>query len=509
MTKLRSTVASLRSPRWAYWVCYGLVCLAFLSFGATLNRYPLAYCDEATFNYPAVRFLDGKGFNYWWRSDAPYADSIWAYHAPFYPRMQVLTFRLLGVNQFACRIPQYLAAHFAIFALCTLLLQRGLYRSALVVATAWLGDRSHYEVLYGRMEGLSLLMLVFALICLWQGIHWKSFFWSAASGTCLGLAVGFHPVALYFGCAMLVAVIVATDSGRDRIISGIITGGCFPLALVLWCWMPNISASWEQFHWRLTTQFANDAHVNLGHWIQTLLWSKYWVIALVTVTAVWLAPLAAKRLYRRARQGPLEPNETLWVLAALFSVAWVILLVSNNRSLFPYYLVYFTVWPVLALAVMWESSRDNPRHLRLQQAIGLFLLLAWLPSLAWNAMRFRELAMNYERIDSRPFGDLLVKLIPAEAEVTGTPELFIVARDAKLKFDPPPSQQYNVDVSRTAWVIVTEQDRTDERITPGSLIGRPIVFEGSVFPRATHPGLRCPVIVYGPKTNGASGPASL
>lgn len=83
-------------------ICLVLL-IGFCSFLPYLDRYPEPLFDEAVFNNPAVRVHDGRSFEWPLTASAPYGNVVWAYHGPFHPRLQVLTMRLLGVSQFACR----------------------------------------------------------------------------------------------------------------------------------------------------------------------------------------------------------------------------------------------------------------------------------------------------------------------------------------------------------------------------------------------------------------------
>src|SRR5207302_9452826 len=120
--------------------------------------------------YPAIRALEGQGLTYKIRSDAPHGDTIWAYHAPFFPRTQFVAFWLFGISEFACRLTPYLAGHLAILILCRLLLRLGLFRSAIILVLAWMGDRSHYFLLFGRMEGVCLLCVTAGFVVLLEAV---------------------------------------------------------------------------------------------------------------------------------------------------------------------------------------------------------------------------------------------------------------------------------------------------------------------------------------------------
>src|SRR5271166_1927526 len=106
-------------------ICLGLVLLGFFAFVFYLARYPPPYFDEGAYNQPAIRTLDGLSFNWPMAPSAPYGTLVWAYHGPFFPHLQMLTFRLLGVSEFASRIPQVAAAFLGILLLCGILIRSG------------------------------------------------------------------------------------------------------------------------------------------------------------------------------------------------------------------------------------------------------------------------------------------------------------------------------------------------------------------------------------------------
>jgi hypothetical protein len=138
--------------------------LPFLMYLVSLDRYPLYYEDEPFFSEPAVRYLSGKSFAYRVSAQAPFGDLVFAAHSPFFPWLQVEVIRLLGVNQFAARLAEYVSAYLAVGVLAAFMFRRGLWVTAVALALAWSGDRASQEVMLGRLEGLALLALVFGYI---------------------------------------------------------------------------------------------------------------------------------------------------------------------------------------------------------------------------------------------------------------------------------------------------------------------------------------------------------
>src|SRR5262245_26611376 len=103
-----------RTPKQVLVFSLSLLCASMLYGARSLGRLPAPYIDEPFFNYPAIRFLHGAGFNWANGPGQPSGDRLWALHGTFYPWLQVGTFSLLGISQFAARVPQWLAAHVAI-----------------------------------------------------------------------------------------------------------------------------------------------------------------------------------------------------------------------------------------------------------------------------------------------------------------------------------------------------------------------------------------------------------
>ena len=155
-------------------LCFVLISAHFVVTIWTLGRYPALFIDESFFNYPAIRFIEHRGFNYSVSPDAPHGDTIWAYHGPLFPRLQIITFSILGISQFTSRLPEYLAAHAAILFLCRYFVRRELPLSAIILAEVWFGDRSAQEIRLGRMEGIALLLLALGFAAFAEALRKRS-----------------------------------------------------------------------------------------------------------------------------------------------------------------------------------------------------------------------------------------------------------------------------------------------------------------------------------------------
>ena len=69
---VRETLARPAIARSAIWAVLGA---GFLTFAASLDRYPQSFIDDSFYNYPAISFIEGKGFRYEVSSKAPSAAS--------------------------------------------------------------------------------------------------------------------------------------------------------------------------------------------------------------------------------------------------------------------------------------------------------------------------------------------------------------------------------------------------------------------------------------------------
>lgn len=474
----------------AYAICLGLVALSFAAFGFTLDRYPVPFIDEAFFNYPAIHYLQGRGFAYDAGMGAPHPDTIWAYHGTFYPWMQVAVFSVFGVSQMACRMPQYLAAHLAVAALAVSLVRRRLPLAGVALALLWLGDRSAQEVQYGRPEGLCLLALVIAYLGVQAWIDTASPRWSAVAGLGAGLAAGLSPAGGLFLAPVLAYGLALTPRGlRLRAALGCAAGLALPTAFQLWTWRAGIGASIEQFRWHLAhvddlRPFSSRV-VDLFHVIG---WARAWLLG-ETAATIFLAVALARR-----GSGPLRDlarsREGAWVTAAFFSV--VAGLVFCRSSKLPYYLVLVTVWPIVGLGAFLEGGASRPPTLlrRAGLVVALLGLLAWVPSVLWNGLRCRDAIVQFPHLGSEGFARQLAAVLPRGARVIGSPSLIIPARRAGIDFEPFPFFAQDLPPDPQRYILREDYDVSHERrLTPEAEAAHAVVYRGLVFPDAGELGL--------------------
>ena len=415
---------------------------------------------------------------------APYGQTVWAYHGPFFPHLQVITFRLLGVSTFTCRIPQYVAAFLAVALLCGLLIQSKLYWSAIGLAAARLGDRALVESLYGRMEGFGLMFLAAAFYVFTKALASGRIGLLFLAGIFVGTACGFHPVATVFAFGIAGACLLGWPRDRWRALGAYAAGFVPPAILVLALVAPHFREAFEQFLWHGTLSTRSSLLNNSMNLWTRLQWSRAWIFALIAVTVLSLAPA----LLRAAAGLAAEPNDrsALFRASALFSVLGCLAVFSV--SAYPYYVLFFTVWPTIAVLIACESELQRGRFHRVWATCFVILLLAWIPSAAWNALRWREARLLYPLMDPSSFVERVHKAIPSQALMKVSPEYFIISRPLGRDIVRLPLDSA-AEIPPAAWLVLSQDDLEGlgGRHRAG-LSDRLLMFEGPLYSaRLAHP----------------------
>jgi hypothetical protein len=331
----------------------------------------------------------------------------------------------LGISEFSSRLPQYLASSLAIFALSLVLIYSGLPKTGVLLLIVWLGDRSSIEVLLARPEGIAFLALAGAFVvlvrrqCIPQGLV------AFLAAFCTALAAGFHPRACVFvlGAFVFLAVDMGLSAFR-RFIPFFVLGVAIPVSLILWCAvpvsraLPDIHAALTQLAWHAHLGKANNfVHLRTG--FTGYRWSCPWVwaVALATVAVTCAA---------FARRKPLHP---VALAAACFACCGLVTFLTS-LTMFPPYLVYLSVWPVIAVAAQIESGSPQRQFYRVIAAV---LLVAWLPSMGWNLLRTREAYKFHSALSTAHLAGELAATVPPEAPLMVSGDLYIAARSSVRK----------------------------------------------------------------------------
>jgi hypothetical protein len=476
-----SRESDTNSPVWARVLCYSVIALSFASHATTLDRYPAPYWDEAFYYSPAINYVEGRGLKADVAADAPHPEISWAFHAPFFPRLEVVAFYLLGTSQFSSRILPYAAAHVGIALLCQCLLGAGLYRTALFLVTAWLGDCSMAWIAWARMEGACFCCLAGGYASVVRSIRTGSFSSSFLAGLFLFGAVGFHPVTILFPVAT--GLVILLRRKRQDILAYLC--GAFTVGMLwLMCWWPNVVASVEQLHWHLRRTQGESRTSAWVHALSRMEWSRYWLICLIVLTIVTAAVLLLRLRKERGKQGgDIAYNVGAW--AVLFSgCALATFLIVAGSKFLPYYFLYFTMWPVIGVGALWEQGYFTCVS-RTWKAVSIGLLVcAWLPSAAWNTRRAIVPILDFGKLDRTDWEKALASIIPKHSRVTGSTEYFILTRRCDFTFIPIPFYS-DAPLPAENWILLDGYDyREGRRIDHKALEGRKIAARGEVCPLA-------------------------
>jgi hypothetical protein len=489
--------------------CLVLLGVSLLVGSGSLARLPVPYLDEPFFNYPAVRQLQGNGLNWTVRADQPFADRQWALHGTFYPWLQVATFSFLGVSQLAARLPQFVAAHLAVACLAIALVRRGLRLAPLCIVVAWLGDTVYQEMRYGRPEGLCLLAIVVAFLALLSWFETGSARWPVVAAIGAGSAFGFSSGAAVLGALLLLPFLVhARGKDRLRFALAYAAGMAVPALLYLLTVHGDPASALAQLRFNLRmTGMGEGAGVELGSRLGKLIrvrrWAGPWTaftFALTVIASAWIVravrakTVAGLEPKRASANG--APSEALRLAAGWVTLAGFVMFLLSPKL--PYYLVLWTPWPMLVLALWLEQAKGRPALLAVLAAVIL-----WLPCTAWNLLRLREAVLYRKQLDLSHLSETLRAKVPANARVVGSPELFAYASEVGLDFVPLPFYGDHVTPDASAWLLVSVHEMETPgttRIAADALSSRstPLHFEA-------FPGVRqneYPLLLYPPITGG-------
>jgi hypothetical protein len=264
--------------------------------------------------------------------------------------------------------------------------------------------------------------------------------------------------------------------------------------LIVLCWLPDISTSFAQLCWHMARVRSGSIFAKGLRLLTELTWTRWWILFLIAVTLTLLVPAAAVWIRLLRDRTSASPAQKLWMIAAGFSAAGLVSVFGAAAN--PYYLVYFTPWPVVALSILAVTRAPSPAMRRVVLIAVTTGLVVWLPSLARNVFGVSQAARYYSRLSSEPFARRLALAVPPGVRVTGTPELFVFARQANVDFAPLPFFSEQSRVAAGEYILLTEEDLIDGfRVRRESLSNRPVLFRGSVFPSAGK--YHYPVILLG------------
>ena len=281
---------------------------------------------------------------------------------------------------------------------------------------------------------------------------------------------------------------------------GFCLGGILPVVLWLVCWVPQFTESFQQFRWFIQLGHLAWAHRSRFDIIGLIRWSKWWLLGLSMVVLFWLIPYAIS-LLRQRKSGQRLVLTDIWILCSTAFACAFFLVFAHAKWMLPPYLIYFTIWPVLALLILWDTGVRKGLWANSYKIVIGIAVACWLPSAAWNTMRLREVILHYRSLDSAPFAAKLHNTIPEGATVTGTilSDQLIVTHKAGLKYQA--LSDYigtNVTAIATSWLLVAEEDLRRKFFSEATFVNREVFLDESEFPDVKYHPMRHHYLLYGP-----------
>jgi hypothetical protein len=343
------------------------------------------------------------------------------------------------------------------------------------------------EVMYGRMEGLALLFVALALITSVKAFETNELkTWFVASW-CAGMAAAFHPTTTLFALAILALAWWRFAGRRIGMLAVWACGMAIPLVVSLALVAPYFREAAAQFIYNRHVAVRSTFLDNFTHLFQSLRWSRYYVWALIFVEVVAVIPWLTAGL--RARTKPLREADTMLVCVGVFSLAGCLALISSG--IYPYYLVHFSIWPMLFLLLLWETS-SYPKVSRVARTALILatvvVVIGWIPSALWNVLRCRDAHLYQALADPHSFAERVRANTPPGARIVIPPSLFLFGHSLGtdspyLIRDTPTTMPAN------AWLVLFEPDvRGLGGLDAPGLRGRRKVYQGPLYPALPRAG---------------------
>ena len=466
-----------------------LFAIVFLLWAYSLGRYPAFYCDDAYYVYAGLRSYLGGPFAYPLTLSAPYGNVIWSYAGPLFIHFEKLLFQIFGFSIAMTRLPNFLGGWLAAGLMVFWLFRRGYALGGCLLAILWCGCRATLEMLYGRMDGLALLFMALTFLTVEQTLRKPSSNFSAyafLAGIFSGLALLTNPTCVFaVGGILLLTLYLRRFKASAAIVIGILV--TLPL---LYVWLDgHLREAYIQFQWSRTylkgTPFSSLLQV-----ISILRWGQAWVIALVLFSAVVVAVTCWQIMRHRVA---LDTEGQQRLLAAVFVLGGLCAFLHGGTR--PFYLIYFSLWPMLFLAMMTDRNWHRPSA----KAIFVVMFLAWLPCAAWQALRLRESLKYHRALALATLQQQIAKNVPADATLLTSPDVYAVPFvTGHPNSHPLPWYEIESESCPTCYVLLDREDLDKAPHDPRlGLANRRVLYSGPAFPDAGP--LHEPVLLLSPE----------
>jgi hypothetical protein len=164
-----------------------------------------------------------------------------------------------------------------------------------------------------------------------------------------------------------------------------------------------------------------------------------------------------------------------------------------KSTMYPYYIVYFSLWPMLCMVMLAEG------HWRKFRPLTIVLAIIWCSSATWNLLRLREAIYNYPQLSKRFLFAELKDNVPDDAEIVTTPELYSVPIEAGYKhYGLTTSFQEHQDVCHNCFLLMTSGEfQAGNFVSRSNLDQRKVIYSGPAFPHAIQ--MTYPIVLLSPE----------
>lgn len=403
---------------------WALLAFAFVVRLLTIGGYPLTDTTEARYGEIARKMLEtGR----WIVPQIDYGVPFWG-KPPLSFWLTALSYKLIGVNEFAARLPSLLVGVATCALVYALALPRGrelALRATVVVATTALMMMSAGAVM---TDPAMLLGTTLAMVGFWLALTTGSRGWAYA--LFVGLAIGLlakGPVAALLSLGPIGAWTLFTGRWRDvwRAVPWISGSVLTALLVVPWYWAAEsqspgflhyflIGEHWQRF---TTTGWKGDLYGS-GH---PYPWGTVWAFALLG-TLPW-SPWWLWRLSRREGHLSLATlrSEGGWRLYLLCWMLAPMLMFTVSRNILPTYVLPGLIGFGMLVAETWQArALSHPRGRLVALGLVMPIVVAAVVFVVGPVVGFQSqkaLVAAYQHDTTRPKLPLLYYLYrPYSAE---------------------------------------------------------------------------------------------
>ncbi|MGA2852691.1 MAG: hypothetical protein ABSE90_00965 [Verrucomicrobiota bacterium] len=417
-------------------LCGSLISIVWIlwqSVGIEAMRPP--WEDEILYTLPAVNLATAGHFSLPQLGHFMDADAGWRWHMPLFPILEAGWVKLAGYQLPVLRLFNLLPAAFLALLLsrcCARLAGQKIWPWSLFWLGLILGDKSFVmNSLTGRMEFWCLLAAIGSIALALDSRKPSALVFA---GVLLGLAVGFHPLALFLLPALLWLAVTGGMSGSNS------PGFRWrPAMLVMLGFVPVILAIvlWFLSDWPLTkVQFMAQVHgsadTGLAHNAADLLAGlkyNFRFQPLFPIAALAVIGMHLWHILRRRRQG--APGKTVSIGLLLFAAGLIFFLLRGSANHLNYY-PPLVMAAMLLLASALPLLRQFPARAQTISLFILFLLLA--NNLIFMAAKTRTVWRNRDLLNPAPMNSFLATQLAGVNRCVLPPNLWLYAKQHQLNF---------------------------------------------------------------------------